>query len=70
MEMEMNRVQQQMMEKDLQLGEMASSMQERQLMLQQSHTRIIELEEGQTQLEEQVGLVSSKNCSNRQFLCF
>ena len=43
----MNRVQQQMMEKDLQLGEMASSMQERQLMLQQSHTRIIELEEGQ-----------------------
>ena len=55
----MNRIQQQMMEKDLQLGEMASSIQERQLMLQQSHTRIVELEEGQTQLEEQVCLQGS-----------
>ena len=50
----MNRIQQQMMQKELQLGEMGSSMQERQLMLQQSHTRIVELEEGQTMLEEQV----------------
>ena len=65
----MNRVQQQMMEKDLQLGEMASSMQERQLMLQQSHTRIVELEEGQTQLEEQVGSVSSKTFCADKFLC-
>ena len=52
--MEMNRVQQQMMEKELQMGEMTSSIQERQLMLQQSHIRIVELEEGQTHLEEQV----------------
>ena len=65
----MNRAQQQMMEKDLQLGEMASSMQERQLMLQQSHTRIVELEEGQTQLEEQVCSVSSKTFCADQFLC-
>ena len=50
----MNRVQQQMMEKELQLGEMSSSIHERQLMLQQSQVRIVELEEGQTQLEEQV----------------
>ncbi len=53
-ELEINRLQQLMMEKDLQLGEMSSSMQERQLMLQQSHMRIVELEEGQTLLEAQV----------------
>ena len=67
--MEMNRIQQQMMEKDLQLGEMASSIQERQLMLQQSHTRIVELEEGQTQLEEQVCLTPSRTIHVYQFLC-
>ncbi len=54
LEMEMSRVQQQMVEKELQVGEMASSVQERQLMLQQSQTRIAELEEGQSMLEEQV----------------
>ena len=67
--MEMNRIQQQMMEKDLQLGEMASSIQERQLMLQQSHTRIVELEEGQTQLEEQVCLAPSRTIHVHRFLC-
>lgn len=50
----MSRVQQQMVEKELQVGEMTSSVQERQLMLQQSQTRIAELEEGQSMLEEQV----------------
>ncbi len=55
-------MQQLVMEKDLQLGEMSSSVQERQLMLQQSHTRIVELEEGQSQLEAQVQISFSQSC--------